>query len=146
MFTKFKDYFKKSPEPELTETQKEIDKNLYDSVKDQDYWKFLDAIKKGGNPNQDNYSEEEISQSPYHTIYTLLMTAINWSNWKMVDELIENGADVYHQVDDDFDVFDWANKTTQLRDRPKIKQVFLKYHPDFFEEREMRKNANKYNL
>ena len=28
-----KDFFKKKPEPELTETQEEIDKNLYDSVK-----------------------------------------------------------------------------------------------------------------
>jgi hypothetical protein len=137
-----KDFFKKTPEPDLTETQEEIDKNLYDSVHERDYWKFLDAIKKGGNPNQ----EEEERNSRWYRKYTLLMSAINIENFKMIDELVKHGADVYHQIEDNYDIYEWANTMLSLSDRPKIKEIFLKYHPDFFDEREFRKTANKYNL
>jgi hypothetical protein len=65
----------------------------------------------------------------------------------MAEELIKHGADVFYQIKDDgFDIYNWANKITSNRDRPKLKKIFLRYYPNFFEERELRKNASKYNL
>lgn len=134
-----KNLFKSEPEPEK-ETQEELDKLLKDAVENSLWWEFLDAIKKGANPNQ------ETIHSAGSYAYTLLMTAINRRDFRMVDELIKHGADVYHQIKPNFDIYNWANKITSNRDRPKLKKIFLRYHPDLFEERELRKNASKYNL
>jgi hypothetical protein len=140
MFTKFKDYFKKSPEPDLTpETQEEIDKNLLHAVQYNDYWQFWDAIKKGANVNQ-------MASGNYTILMKVSNSISSKSKLKMVEELIKNGADVYHILRDDFDFLDWANKITRKEESQKILKMILKYHPDFYEERELRKNANKYNL
>lgn len=138
----FTDYFK---QPEIPiQTQEEIDKQLYDLIINGrccDTFGIIDLLRKGANPNQ-------IQDEGRGWQYTLLMNVSALKiDKKILEELIKYGADVYYKTDvKDLDYWDWVNKVVEPDIRPKIYNIIKKYHPDFEEERELRKEADKYNL
>jgi len=140
----FSNYFK---EPEIEpQTQEELDKQLYDAIVNvTDFFSAADALNKGANPNQ-------VQDEGRGYEYSLLMIASTNGDMKLIEKLIEHGADVYfraYQWEYDRDVkdyFDFVNNVCFFEYRPKIKKIILKYHPDFMEERELRKDTKKYNL
>jgi len=89
----------------------------------------------------------------------MIASEISNGDIKLVEELIKYGADVYfkayqwneenrweNDTDNIEDYFDWVNKIIFFEYRPKIYKIIKKYHPNFEEERILRKETNKYNL
>jgi len=149
MIKKFRDYIKNgnvnsSELADINETQKELNDGLNDSIKNDDYDKFIYYINKGADINNvvDNISYIN-NISDYQTNPIIL--TIMYDRIKMLKKLIGLGADLIN-VSSDIDIYDYIMKVLEPKHRSDIISYILKKHPSFIDDVELRKNANKYNI
>jgi len=125
------------------QNQEKIDRELYyliDSLGCRDTFRTLNILRKGANPNQVyTVGRNECSLLMFASATTIF-------NKKILEELIKCGANVYYKTDTDLDYWNWINKVVDPNRIPQIYKIIKKYHPDFEEERELRKEIDKYNL
>jgi hypothetical protein len=125
-----------------TEESEKLCMDLYNAVEKKKYFDVVDLLKKGVDPNVT--SEYSSKFGPY--TYNLLMNA--GDNLKIIKELLKYGADPYFvdpHGDPNFDYFEWVQKI-ESQSANEIYKLIKKYHPNFDEEREIKKSANQYNL
>jgi hypothetical protein len=143
-----KDFFKKKPE--IQETKDQINNQLIDSIDSNDYVSFMDAIKKGADVNF-SYYESQRTFSP------LISLVYGWryktdDRLKYFKVLLDHGINLFDNFVEgpegpyEIDVYDAIESLISPEYRKEYIDLILQKYPDYMEEREMRKNANKYNL
>lgn len=149
MFTKFKDFFKeKTPEILKKYSQEELDEKMYDSIDSGDYDTFVDMIKKGANVNKIKTDGKEYT--PLSRCVTHKTEVSEKERVKFIKYLINSGAEVFEQKfgtgESYIDFFILITLMFNKENSDEVKDCILKNHSDFIEQRDMRKNSNKYNL
>ena len=135
MIEKFKDFFKNRSfkyEQEIPKTQDELDTYLLDAIGDDSYESFVDAIERGADINKSIDTERGYLINP-------LVTCIMLDKIKMIKYLINVGVDFDEH-------YDYMMKMISKEYRMEIVKLILKKYPNFYKEREKKKDANKYNL
>ena len=125
------------------------DGDIFYSIEHDDWWGFIDAIKKGADLDK-----------PGEDGYTPMLSCIMKNEPRMLVELINAGADVYafyefkssdpddEDFDKDYEVADTWDLICKLmpQNKDKILKVILKKHPDFFKGREQRKAEETFGI
>jgi len=143
MIKKFESFFSKKKVNPLY--QDKLDAKLDEAILRQDYYAFIDIIKKGANINKytknSGYPNSFYSEGKYYT--TPLIDCIMRDLIKFIKYLIDCEVDLFDQP---MDIYDYINKILEPKYRKEVIDYIIKKHPDFMEERERRNDVKKYNL
>jgi hypothetical protein len=117
--------------------------NMWIALGRRKYWDFMEALEKGADINNVRMGKW-FEENP-------LIYATYSSQKDMVVELLKKGADPFwiykeSEVEGTIDFYHLMEKLFPDKEKKKIRKVLFKIYPNFLEERELRLNANKYNL
>lgn len=143
MLKKFADYI----------DQEELDRKLFQSIDNNDYNTFTTVIKKGANVNQVIPDE---SGRPGYTKSPLTQAIYGWRHserdrFKFLKVLFDAGVNLFDYIGHgpepfDIDIYSSINKLVSAEYRQRIIDYLIEKYPTYMEEREIRKDSDKYNL
>ena len=156
MFTRFKDFFKPDKIDKNNSrrylsnsgwqeyTQEELDDNLFKAIDDEDYDTFVDMVKRGANINK-------ISNMNSPIINIIYGAPSSKNKYKFLKSLFEAGVKLFGYMGYgphlfEIDIYDSIIKLVHPDYRQRTLDCLLRNYPNYMEDREIRKDIDKFNL